>query len=92
MTVLINDCKIDLLIDSRASTNVIVESKLAQILPPPQLSVCKINIYPYQAAEPLKTLGKFQATITTHNTSTQETLIVASGQEVHCAAGKLQNH
>ena len=77
--VTINNCDVDILIDSGATTNIIDEPTFDQISPTPTLTESKVNIYPYKADSPLKTLGEFTATVTANNKSSSVKFTLVTG-------------
>jgi len=78
--IVINDTSgINVLIDSGSSINILDETTYHSLSPKPALSKSYSRIYPYQASEPVPTLGTFSATVSACNHSIQTNFVVVKG-------------
>ena len=79
VTAKICDHKCDLLVDTGASVNVMDEKTFRQIPSNPKLEKTSVKVYPYNSNNPVKLLGKFEATVETKKRITVATFYVTEG-------------
>ena len=76
----INETKIDILIDSGSTSNIINSSTFKEILPKPQLTPTETKIYPYQSNSPLQLKGRFTATVQANGKTVSATFYIVQGK------------
>ena len=78
-SIMINNNKVNALIDSGSTLNIINETKFNLLQPTPDLKPSKVTIYPYQASKPLTLKGEFSAAVRANNTQVITTFHVVKG-------------
>lgn len=78
--VTINESKINLLIDSGSTLNLIDQADFGKLHPTPKLTNSHIKIFPYNSDIPLPVCGEFQATISSNNNIVTDTIYVINGK------------
>ncbi len=79
VTAKISDHKCGLLVDTGASVNVMDEKTFRQIPSSPILEKTSVKVYSYNSNNPVKLLGKFEATVETKKRITVATFYVTEG-------------
>ena len=80
MTVKINNSKVDFLIDTGSSINILDENTFKKIGSKPKLSHSNTRVFAYGSDQTLELIGKFQATIETDSKITTATMHVVKGK------------
>ena len=77
--VIINNTKIDIIIDSGSTINILDEQSFNLIIPQPKIEHSKTKIYPYQSNSPLKLHSVAPLTIKTNQTSLLTKFYIVKG-------------
>ena len=77
--VIINNTKIDIIIDSGSTINILDEQSFNLIIPQPKIEHSKTKIHPYQSDSPLKLHGVAPLTIKANQTSLSTKFYIVKG-------------
>ncbi|XP_051992411.1 uncharacterized protein K02A2.6-like [Xyrauchen texanus] len=76
---MVSDCKIQVMLDSGATVNIIDETTYHRLRHKPSLTKCTVPIFPYGSSTPLPTLGEFTSLVESKSRFTNATFQVLQG-------------